>query len=117
MHRYSVFEMPAYGLGQDASLDLASDSNHIVHAISVGNVRDFLIEDGAGIELRRDVMGRGPDDFHSSFISLLIGVRADKRRQERVVNVDDRLGVGFQELRRQDLHVTREHYKINIVLL
>ena len=79
MHRHSVFEVPAYGLGQDATLDLSTDSNHIVYAVSVGNMRDILIEDGPGIELRRDVMGRGPNDFHPSKIGLLIGVRADKR--------------------------------------
>ena len=102
--------MPAHGLGQDAPFDLPTDSNHIVHTISVGNMRDILIEDGPGIELRCDVMSRGPDDLYPSFIGLLIRVRSDKRRQKRVMNIDDRLAVRFQELRRQNLHITCEHH-------
>ena len=66
MHRHPIFEMPAYGLGKYATLDLSSNSNHIVHAISVGNMCDILIEDGPGIKFGRYVMGHGANNFHAS---------------------------------------------------
>ena len=40
LHQHSVFEMPAHGLCEDATLYLPSDPDHIVHAIAVGNMGD-----------------------------------------------------------------------------
>ena len=100
MHRHPVFQMPAHSLCKDATLDFSSDSNHIIHTISVRNMRNILVEDGSGIKLGRDVMGRCTNDLHPSLIRLLIRVCTDKGWQERVMNINHRLAIGFQELRR-----------------
>ncbi len=68
IYQNAIFEMPTYGLGQDAPLDLAADSNHIVKTVPVRNVRDPLVQDRPGIELLGDVMRRSPDDFHPALI-------------------------------------------------
>jgi hypothetical protein len=75
MRRHLVFEMPAYGLGQNPPLDLSSYSNHIVYTISVGNARDILIEDGPGVKFFCcDVTSRRADNFHPSLVGLLLGL-------------------------------------------
>ncbi|MCY1430421.1 hypothetical protein D9M71_463700 [compost metagenome] len=47
----------------------------------------------------------------------MIGLGADEGRQEAVMNIDDLMGVLFAELRRQDLHVARQHDHIGLMVL
>ncbi len=57
-------------------------------------------------------MGGRPDDLHAAVVGLLVGVGADERRQERVMDVDDPVRESFHEIRAQNPHVFRQHQVI-----
>ena len=45
----------------------------------------------------------------------MIRLGTNKGRQERVVDVDDAARVGRAELVRDDLHVARQHHKVDLL--
>ena len=68
------------------------------------------------IELGGDVVAGRADQLDAALVCLTIWARADERRQERVMHVDDPRRVAIDEPRRQDLHVTREHDQLDVLL-
>ena len=60
-------------------------------------------------------MGGRPDDLDAAFVRLVIGAGARKRRQERVVDVDDPILVARDELSGEDLHVAGQHDDVDVV--
>ena len=96
VHQDPVFQVTAYGPGQDTALDLSTDTNHVVHRVPVRDVGDILVDDRPGVEFRRDVVRRRPDDLHPPGVCLVVRARPDECRQERVMDVDDRLAGGVR---------------------
>jgi len=79
--------------------------------------RDPLLDDWPVVENFRNVVRRGANQFHAALVSLQMRLRSDKRWQERVMNIDDLLGVECNEFRRKNLHVTRENNQVDFVML
>ena len=63
--------------------------NQIVERIAVGDADHVLLDDRAIVEHLGDVVAGGADQLHAAGERLVVGLGADERRQERVVNVDD----------------------------
>ena len=40
---------------------------------------DFLIDDGAGVEVGGDIVAGGADELHAALVGALVGIRADER--------------------------------------
>ena len=69
-----------------------------------------LLDDGAIVENFGDVMAGGADEFHTAFESLMMRFAADKRRQERMMDVDDVVRrILADKIPGQNLHVTRQN--------
>src|SRR5262249_10265060 len=62
------------------------------------------------------VMAGGADDLDSPRSGRVVWARAGKRRQERMVGVDDPVRVGPDESAAQDLHVPGENDEIDAML-
>ena len=62
----------------------------VLDVLAVGDARDVLLDDRAGVELLGDVVRGRADDLHAALERPLVRVRAGEGRQERVVDVDDR---------------------------
>src|SRR5262249_17632603 len=60
------------------------------------------------------VVRRRADELHAALVSLVVGLAADERRQEGVVDVDDAPREARHELAAQDLHVAREDDEIDL---
>ena len=81
--------MKLHGSGQHLALELAPLLNELVYVVFVADPTDVLLDDGALVELFGDIVRRRADDFDAALEGLMIRARADERRQERVMNVDD----------------------------
>jgi len=102
--------MPADGARQDNLLDVAALLGEIVNSVSVVDADDVLLDDGAIVEYLSHVVGGGADQFDAALKRLMVGLGADKRGQERVVNVYEVLGAqSGNELAREHLHIAREN--------
>jgi hypothetical protein len=75
----------------------------------VAHPRDRLLDDRSRVELLGHVVGGRADQLHATLPRLLVGPGTRERRQERVVDVDDRDGKLPEQLTGQDLHVAGEH--------
>ena len=60
-------------------------------------------------------MAGGPDQLHAAREGLLIGFRPDESGKKRMVDIDHAQQVLGDELRSQDLHVTREHDQVHVL--
>ena len=75
---------------------------------------DLLLDDRAGVQLRRHVVRRRPDQLHPAVVCRLVRVGAHEGRQEAVVDVDQPLGEAGAEVRRHDLHVAGQHHEVDV---
>ena len=73
---------------------------------------DVLIDDRAFIECAGDVVRGGADQLDAALVRLMVGPRALKARQERVMDIDAAAGKLRRHPVRQNLHVTRQHHQI-----
>src|SRR5712671_5545082 len=107
----------AHGAGQHAALDIAALARQIFRRVAVTDALDVLVDDRALIEVARDVMRGGADQFDAALMRLVVGPRALEPWQERVVNVDAAPRQLWRYLIREYLHVTRQHHEIGSTVL
>ncbi len=107
--------MPPDRPGQDRLFQILSLSNQVLQIIPVGDPGDVLLDDRPLIELLRHVMGGGPDHLHPAREGLLVGLSPDEGRQEAVMDIDDRAGIGSKKSAREDLHISGQHDEIHPV--
>mmetsp|Transcript_1414 Transcript_1414/g.4068 ORF Transcript_1414/g.4068 Transcript_1414/m.4068 type:complete len:448 (+) Transcript_1414:2110-3453(+) len=113
----SVLQVPRQGPGEHGPLEVPPLLDHVPHRIPVRDPDNVLVDDGASVQVRRDVVRRGADDLHPAIVRAVVRIASLEGGQETVVDVD---GVGLvppAEVVREDLHVPREHHHVDVVLL
>ena len=83
----------------------------------MGDPFHILFDDGTFVQIRRGVVCRGANHLHAPFPCPDIGVAALKRREKRVVDIDDLFRELLDKVIRKHLHVTGKDHQIDIVLL
>jgi hypothetical protein len=73
---------------QHAALDIAALADEIIRRIAMADALDVLVDDRAFIERGGDVMRGGADQFDATLMRLMVGPRAFKARQKRVMDID-----------------------------
>ena len=58
----------------------------------------ILLDNGTGIQIDRNIMAGGSDELDPSSECLMLWLGSDKRGQERVVDVDDVVGITGDEV-------------------
>ncbi|MCY1422496.1 hypothetical protein D9M71_381800 [compost metagenome] len=117
MHQHAVFQVVAQATGQDHLLDITAETHHVFDAVAMADADHVLLDDRAGIQLFGDVVAGSTNQLDPTQRSLVVRLGANERRQEAMVDVDHLLGVFLAQLRRQDLHVARQHHHVGTVLL
>src|SRR6266853_2485671 len=74
---------------------------------------DVLFDDGAIIQLLRDIVAGSANQFDASPICLVIGLGSDKRWQKRMVNIDDAVAINGRKFGAQNLHIPSQHEQID----
>ncbi len=74
-----------------------------------------LLDNRSLVQILRGIVGRRPDDFHAALVGLPVGIRADKRRKERVMNVDHRAADLCEKVGAQNLHVAGHDHQFHAV--
>src|SRR6267143_2104894 len=108
-------EVQVHRARQDDSFQIAAFADQIVDRITMTDPNDVLFNDRAVVQLLRGVVARGADELDAPVVRLVVRSRSNKRRQKRVVNVDDPVGKSARELRAQDLHVPSQHNQIGLI--
>lgn len=78
MNQDTVAEMPSRAARQREPFTVASQPEKVCRGVEVLRAYDFLVDDGAGIEIGRHVVTGGADEFHSAFVSTLIRIGPDE---------------------------------------
>src|SRR6187549_1021111 len=108
-----MFQVPAYGPRQHDLLQVPALSDQVWHGIAMRAADDVLLDDRALVEICRRVVSRRPHELHPPFSSLVVGLTAHERGQERMMDVDDAFWELANESRTEHLHVTGEHDQID----
>ena len=94
--------------GEDDFFEVFAEADEVVDGVAVADVLDVLVDDGALVEVRGDVVAGSADDFDAAFVGLVVGFCAGEGGEEGVVDVDHLVLVEGTELRADDLHVAGE---------
>jgi len=76
--------------GEHDFLEIPSLADEILYCVPVSGSRDILLDDGSLIQILGRVMRGGPNQLDPTPVGLTVGVGADERRQERMMDVDHR---------------------------
>src|SRR5215470_2283510 len=82
----------------------------------MGNTNDILLNNWPVIQNFRDVVTGCSNQLYATLESLMVRLGTNERRQNGMVDVDNPLWILSQKLGRQNLHVTRKHNKVRLVL-
>src|SRR6266481_8263664 len=82
---------------QDDSFQISAFADQIVDRITVTDPDDVLFNDWAVVQSLRNVMARCANELDAPVVRLVVRARSNKRRQKRVVNVDDPVGISACE--------------------
>ena len=83
----------------------------------MGHAGDVLRDDRPLVEVGGGVVGGRADHLHPPLVGLVVGLGADERRQQRVVDVDDLVRVARHELLAEHLHVAGQHQQLDARLV
>ncbi len=117
MDQDTVFEVVAQAAGEDGFFDVLAVAHHVLRGVRMIDADDILLDDGALIELRGNVVAGGSDQFDPALVGLVIGLGAYEAGQEAVMYVEYPARVGAAQIRRKDLHVARQHHGVAVRLL
>ena len=79
------------------------------------NPNNILLNDWPIVEHFGDVVTGGANQLHTALECLMVRPRAYKRRQKRVMNVDNPLRIPVDKVVRQNLHVACQHHEIRLL--
>ena len=109
----AVVEVPADGAREDEALEVAALLDEVGELVVLRDAGDVLLDDGAFVEDLGDVVAGGADELDAAREGRVVGPRSGEGGQKRVVDVDDALRVGADELGREHLHVAGEDDEVD----
>ena len=81
------------------------------------NSLDFLLDDGAGIEIGGDVVTGGSDEFNAALVCLAVGICTSECWEEGVMDVDDLSEIFRAEFLGKYLHETGKDNELDVLCL
>lgn len=115
--QYLTLDVLLDGTAEHNLLEVLALIDERLGRVLVGYAYHVLLDDGSSVEVLCDIMARSADNLHTPLERLMVGLSTYEGRQERVVDVDDMVGVTLYHLRRDDLHVASQDDKRNTLLL
>ena len=113
----TAFEDDSNGFGINFVFLAQDFGGERVLGVVVRDGNDGLEDDGAGVEIFVNEMDGAAGEFYAVFEGLALGFEAGEGGKERRVNVEDAVGEGGDEIRREEAHVAGEADEVNFVLV
>ena len=110
-----MFDLFLDGVGEDDFFQVLAFGDEVFHGVLVGDARYVLLDDGARVEVGGHVVRGRADEFDATCVGGVVGFCAHECGQERVVDVDDFVGVRLNHILRNYLHITCKDDEINVV--
>jgi hypothetical protein len=98
----------------NGAFDVGAQTGQVVDAVAVVDAHHVLFDDRPFVEVLGDVMCRCANEFDAAFLGPTIRCRTDERRQERVMNVDQRAAHLVEETRGHDLHIADQYHQVHV---
>src|SRR5690606_12732261 len=109
----TMLNVPADGTRQHERFDIAAYLCQLGRTHGVVHTFDVLLNYRALVKGRRDVMGRGTNNFYTPRVSLVVRPCPLEAGQKTVMNIDDAPFQRQAQDGRRNWHVTGEHDQIN----
>ena len=82
----------------------------------MGDAHQILLNNRPIVQDFGDVVAGRADQLHTAYKGLVIGLGSYKRRQKRVMDINDAPRILSQKFMWQNLHVARQHDKVRLML-
>ena len=112
MEQHLLFEVRADRLRQHHHFEILALAREVGDGVAMRHRRGRLRDYRARVEFLGHVVCGRSDQFHAPVMRLLVRPLACKRRQEAVMDIDDRPVPLPLKVPRQDLHVAREYDRV-----
>ena len=76
----------------------------------------ILFDNWPGIQFRSNIVTGSANNLYATLKCRMIGFRTYKCRKERVVYIDNTVGISIYHLLGNNLHITRQHYEVHFML-
>jgi hypothetical protein len=86
----AVLAEPQHRPEQHRSLDVSAQTGQVVDGVAMVDAHHVLFDDRPFVQGFGHLMGRCANQFDAALLGAPIRCRADERRQERVMDVDQR---------------------------
>ena len=116
IRKYLSLDMLCHGAGKHDFLQILTFQHQTLRRILMGYASHILVDNRTGIEFCRNIMACRSDYFHAALPCLMIRFRANESRKERVMDINNVVGIFGNHLIGNDLHIPRKHYKRDVVL-
>lgn len=84
-----MLQMPPHATGKHKFLQILSFADQVFKSIAMGDARNVLFDNRSFVQNFRYIVAGCADELDPSLIRGVIRFRSDKRRQKRVMHVDD----------------------------
>ena len=111
-----MLQMPAHATGKHKLLQITSLADQIPKPVAVGDARNVLFDNRSFVQDFRYIVASCADELDPSLKRGVIRLRPDKRRQKRMMHVDDLTRIAGNEFRRQYLHIAGQYDQFYLVL-
>ena len=109
--------MPAHRPRKHNALQVTAPRHQILHLVAMRNPRHILLDDRPLVEHLGHVVAGRANQLYAARVRRVVGFGSGKSRQKRVMHIDDPCRKLCHKIRRQNLHVPRQHHQIHIVLV
>ena len=113
---HTVFAVPLHGSGQHLAFGVLAHGGQVFHCFGVIDSGHVLFNDGALVKIGGDVMGRCANQLDTTVMRLVVGFCTLEAGQKAMVNVDSTTTQMTAQVVRENLHVTRQDYKLRAFL-
>ena len=117
IEQHAVLAVPLDCTRQHAAFGVLPKAGQVFDGVAVIDPRYILLDDGAFVQMRRDIVGGRAYEFDAAIVRLVIGLGAFEARQKAVVNID---GAAFERAAHaitQDLHIACQDHQLGTRVL
>ena len=82
----------------------------------MSDTHHILLDDRPCIQFRSNVVAGSSYNLHTTLECCMVGLRPYKCRKERVMNIDDAVGISVYHFLGNDLHITCQYNEVHLVL-
>ena len=117
MNQDFTLHMEAHSAGKNDFFNVAPFANHVLDRVFMCDADNILLNNRTRIQFGGDVVTCRTDNFHASVVCLMVRLRTNKCRKQRMMNIDNPMRKFVDKIIAQGLHIARQYDEFDVMRL